>query len=172
VLALLLTDRLRLVAATADLIRAERGNRVEWSESLRADIPTDWPPDEMLADALPWFHDQLASDPDKVGWLAWYGIVTGAPDVLVASGGFMGPPSEGTVEIGYSVLPAFRGKGYGTEMMRALVDLALRTPGVERVVADVHPTNNPSVRLLLRLGFTEIGPGAEPGHIRYERSGE
>jgi RimJ/RimL family protein N-acetyltransferase len=169
VLRLLLTERMRLVAATAPLIRAEMEDRAELSERLRADVPAEWPPDEMLAEALSWFHSQLEENPGIAGWLAWYGIAGGDPDVLVASAGFTGPPAGGVVEVGYSVLPAFRRRGYGTEMVRALVDLALRAPGVRCVVADARRDNAPSVGLLCRLGFTEAGPGAEPGLVRFAK---
>ena len=90
-------------------------------------------------------------------------------DTLAASGGFMGAPEDGAVEIGYSVLPAFQRQGYATEMAAALADWALAQPGVARVVAEADAENTPSVRILRRLGFAETGPGREPGHRHFER---
>jgi len=165
----LVTPRLRLFPATTDLVRAEMRDRETLARLLGAAVPADWPP-EMLTDALPWFLAQLTADRANAGWLAWYGVVDGETPVLAASGGFMGPPVAGVVAIGYSVLPAYREKGYGTEMMAALIDWAFAQPGVTHIVAEALPENTPSVRLLGRLGFVEVGDGAEAGYRRFERA--
>jgi len=117
------TARLKLVPATVALMRAEVGDRVEFARMLGAVVPDNWPP-EMLADALPWFLGQLQGTPDGVGWYCWYGLAAGgrlATPVLVAGGGFKGPPQEGSVELGYSVLPQFQGRGYASELVEGLV---------------------------------------------------
>ena len=87
-------------------------------------------------------------------------------DILLAAGGFKGPPQDGTVEIGYSVLPRFQGQGYAAEMVHGLVDWAFRQPGVSRIAAETVEDNLPSMRLLRRLGFTRTEPAVEPGHVR------
>jgi ribosomal-protein-alanine N-acetyltransferase len=164
------TARLTLVPATAALARAETEDRPAFAALLGAAVPDAWPP-EMLADALPFFLRQLEAGPELAGWITWYGVAdadASQPRTLVASGGFLGPPQEGKVEIGYSVLPSFQRKGYGAEMVAGLTDWALAQPGVQRVLADVALGNTPSVRLLHRAGFSEIGPSDEPGHIRFE----
>jgi [ribosomal protein S5]-alanine N-acetyltransferase len=163
--------RLVLVPATAELVRMEISDRAALGRALGAAVPDNWPP-ELLADALPWFADQLEADPVKVGWLCWYGVLRGEgddPAALAASGGFTGPPTEGSVEMGYSVLPQFQGRGLATEMAAALVAWALSHPDVSRVVAEVSAQNTPSLRLLRRIGFVERGPGREVGHLRFER---
>ena len=170
---MLTTARMRLVPSTADLTRAEIADRSAFATLLDATVPANWPPD-LIADALPWFLQQLEAAADQVGWLDWYGLVRGTgdqPDVLVASGGFMGPPQDGTVEVGYSVLPQFQRQGLATEMVAGLVNWAIAQAEVQHVVAEVHTHNTPSVRLLRRLGFVEIGPGRDPGHLRFRRSG-
>ncbi len=137
---------------------------------LGATVPASWPPDKMLADALPWFLRQLEEDATRACWLGWYGLAIseGGRPVLVASGGFLGPPKEGTVEIGYSVLPEFRGRRYASEMMAALVGWARSYSGVVRIIAAAKAENTPSVRLLTGLGFAAVGAGAEPGMVRFE----
>jgi RimJ/RimL family protein N-acetyltransferase len=169
---MLLTPRMRLIPATTELVRAEIADRPVFATLLDATIPVNWPP-EMLADALPWFLQQLEADPGRVGWMGWYAVLSeDSPDapILVASGGFLGPPQAGTVEVGYSVLPQFQGQGFATEMVAALVDWALAQPGVERVIAEVLPSNTPSVRLLRRIGFADAGAGKQPEHILLERA--
>jgi RimJ/RimL family protein N-acetyltransferase len=164
----LTTARMRLIPATAETVRAEIEDRPTFAALLGAAIPADWPP-EMLSDALPWFLEQLETLPERVGWLTWYGVLLGPDPVLAASGGFTGPPQEGTVEVGYSVLPQFQRQGYATEMIASLIEWARTQPAVRRVIADARPDNTPSVRLLRRLGFTASGPGAQPDLTRFAR---
>jgi RimJ/RimL family protein N-acetyltransferase len=60
-------------------------------------------------------------------------------------------------EIGYSLLPAFRGQGYAIEAVRAMFDWARRKHGVWRFRASVSPDNERSQRLIGKLGFVRIG---------------
>ena len=90
--------------------------------------------------------------------------------VLVAGGGSLGPPADGSAEVGYSVLPAFQRRGYGLEMMAAVVDWIRNDPRVREIVAETAADNLPSRGLLARLGFTEVGPGRDAGSLRYART--
>src|SRR5262249_2692644 len=141
---------------------------------LGAAVPSSWPPGFWDRDAMSYFHARLTEGGLPVaGWYAWYAILRaceGNPATLVASGGYVGPPSEdGTVEIGYSVASEWRGRGYATEMMRALVERAFATPDVRRVIADVHEANMASQKVLERCGLRRAGDGRDPGHHRFER---
>ena len=164
------TARLTLVPATLALARAELSDRAEFARLLGAVVPGNWPP-ETLVDALPLFLLALEEAPDLSGWLAWYALAAekDAPGrILVASGGFKGPPLDGTVEIGYSVLPQYQGRGYATEMVRGLVVWAMAQTGVARVSAETEWANPASVRVLLRAGFVACGAVAEPGGARFQ----
>ena len=166
---MIVTTRMRLLPTTIALARAEMTDRAEFARLLSATVPEEWPP-EILADALPVFLEWIVATPDQVGWFVWYAVIESPatePDILAASGGFKGPPQEGTIEIGYSVLPQFQGQGFATEMVRALIDWAFAQPGVLRIVAETTEDNTPSVRLLNRLGFVRTEPAVEPGHIRF-----
>jgi len=172
------TARLELIPATATSIRAEIGGAPALAALLGATVPDNWPP-EQIAEALPWFLQKLeAASTDQIGWLCWYALAKSEPQelpVLIASGGFLGPPQQQSmsVELGYEVLPQFRGLGYATEMVGALVDWALAQTEVQRVVADVHPDNIPSIRLLRRLHFIEIGiRDDEPDKVQFQRTAE
>jgi ribosomal-protein-alanine N-acetyltransferase len=78
----------------------------------------------------------------------------------------MGPPgADHTVEIGYSVIPDRRGRGYATEATRALVRWALGQPQVEVVVAGCDIENAPSIRILERTGF--VRTGETNGEVRW-----
>jgi RimJ/RimL family protein N-acetyltransferase len=64
----------------------------------------------------------------------------------------------GVFEIGIGIWdPADRGRGYGREAQRQLVDRLFRTEGARRVQAGTDPGNLAERRCLERLGFTEEG---------------
>lgn len=166
------TGRLKLVPATVAHARAEICDRAEFARLLSARVPDNWPP-ESTADALPLFLEWLEAAPDSVGWFGWYALRrdegASAP-VLVGGAGFLGPPREGQVSIGYSVLPQFQGSGFATEMAGALVQWAWRQQVVTRIVAETEWVNPSSVRVLNKLGFVETGASTEPGGARFELS--
>ncbi len=165
------TRRLDLIAATLDLVDAELKSHAALQDLLGADVPEDWPPGEYDRNAQEFLRTQLASGgPSRVGWLGWYAVTRdsdGRRDALVAGAGFLGPPAEGRVEIGYSVVPAARGRGYATEIVRALVAFAFGHPGVDEVVAHTSDENVASTHILLRCGFSRVGPGAASGSVKY-----
>ena len=86
-------------------------------------------------------------------------IVRRADGVVIGEIGFVGPPQRGTVMIGYAIVPSARRQGYATEAIAVLSGWALSEPGVDEVRAQTLPDNEPSVRALLRAGFTEQPPG-------------
>src|SRR5690606_37084899 len=158
---------MRLVPATAELVRAELTSKVALAEALGAEVPANWPPEDW-ADVLPLFLEFLEGESQHVGWYGWYGLLTDAQPgalVLAAGGGFKGPPEDGEVEIGYAVLPQFQRRGYATEMVVALTAWALAQAGVERVIAEVKAENHPSLRVLAKAGFQLVGEGKEPGSL-------
>jgi len=165
------TPRFLLVPATAELVAQEIAGSEALGKALSADVPTDWPPEETV-DALPWFLSRLKSDPGLSGWLNWYGLYrddTSRRPVLVGSAGFFGPPEDGSVEIGYSVLPSFQGRGFATEIVTGLVTWALSQPAVECVAAESSSENHASLRVLRKIGFTPVGAGRDEGCLRFER---
>jgi RimJ/RimL family protein N-acetyltransferase len=86
-----------------------------------------------------------------------YVIVRRSDGLAVGDAGFHGPPQDGEVEIGYALVPAARGNGLAAEATALLVDWARAQPAVRRVAARVDPSNEPSRRLLERLGFVRDG---------------
>jgi len=169
---LLQTRRLRLVASSLRHIEAELQDPASLGAILGVAIPASWPPGEYDRDALEYFHGRLTQGgPSQVGWYGWYAVTTdseGRCDSLIAAAGYFGPPSQGSVEIGFSVIPEARGHGYATEIAQALVANAFDQPGVQVVNARTADSNIPSTRVLLRCGFHRVGPGAEPGPGEYQ----
>jgi len=178
---MIMTARMRLVPTSVTLARTELTDRAEFARPLSATVPDEWRP-AILADTLPRFLEWIEAAPDRAGWYVWYAIMRApheaadmltddAADILIASGGFKGPPQDGAVEIGYSVLPQFQSQGYATEMVRSLIDWVFAQPDVTRIIAETTKDNGPSVRLLHRLGFVRTGSAVETGHFRFVLDG-
>jgi RimJ/RimL family protein N-acetyltransferase len=151
------TERLRLVWLTAEAMDALLAGR---SHELTYTVPPDWP-DEHDARFLRLRLRQLRQDPSRADW-GVAGIVLRESGELIGHIGFHGPPGanarreQEAVEIGYTVFPDHRRRGYATEAVRGLLGYA-RKRGVHRFVASVGPENEPSLRLVRGLGFVEVG---------------
>ena len=73
------------------------------------------------------------------------------------------------VELGYTLAGHAWGRGYATELGRALVEFAFTELGLPRVVAQVEPANEASRRVLGKLGMEERGTRTAYGrpHLFY-----
>lgn len=165
------SPRLSLVAATLRHLEAELAGRASLAALLCAEVPASWPPGEYDRHAQEYFQGRLAAaSPADAGWFGWYAIAAEPlfpSPTLVAATGFLGPPdADGTVEIGYSVIPEATGRGFATEAVKALRAWAIGN-GAARVIAHTTRANEASVAVLLHCGFVEEGPGTEPGAIRF-----
>lgn len=170
----ILTPRLRLVPATPELGRAELDRSPRLGEMLGASIPASWPPPLNDEDSMRWFLQTMEEHPDEPGWAMWYFVRAGAQPLAIGNGGFKGPPDpEGTVEIGYSVIPEYQRLGLASEAVGALLGWAFAHAVITRVTAHTLPDLTPSIRVLEKLGFSGPVPGEESGTIRFElpRSG-
>ena len=166
------TERLTLVAATADHLRAEIACAENLAILLGAHIPPGWPPGEYDADAQRVFLHSLAIGGDScVGWYGWYAMCGddghGSP-TLIGTGGFLGPPDhDGHVELGYSVHPHWQNRGYATELVRELLSFAFGDKRVTNIVAHTTRDNIASHRVLEKLGFSEAGTRLEQSAVQY-----
>jgi ribosomal-protein-alanine N-acetyltransferase len=103
---------------------------------------------------------ELAAQPELLGWFVWAVVVD---DELVGHAGFHGPPGRNAqndaeaVEIGYTIYPQYRRRGYATEAARALIAWANEQHGIRRFLFSIAPDNEPSLAIARRLGFSEVG---------------
>jgi len=117
-------------------------------------------PEDFLDPADDFFLEvqlgRMRSRPSRRGWCARV-IVRVEDDTVVGHCGFHGPPEDvGRAEIGYTILPVYRGKGYAVEAARGLVDWA-RSQGETVVFASVSPHNSASLAVVDKLGFRKTG---------------
>jgi RimJ/RimL family protein N-acetyltransferase len=160
------TTRLRLVAATVELLDADPGEPDRLAALLGVTELSDWPPtgSDYDRDAIDLFRAQLLADPALVGWNTYYACWG---EALVGCGGYFGPPAARAVEIGYAIGRPWRRQGLASELVGALVARA-SSCGVERVVAHTRPDNAASRAVLAGNGFLEV-VSDQPDHLRFER---
>ena len=119
------------------------------------DVPEDWP-HPVLRDLLHTYAVQLEGDPELFGWGIWL-ILHPVQRTLVGDIGFKGKPDHGAVEIGYAIVPEHRRRGYASEAAGALAGWALSQPSVTRVLGSCDRNNEPSIRVLRKLGMQPAG---------------
>ncbi len=78
-------------------------------------------------------------------------VATDAPAGEI--GLFYQEPVTGQAMIGYSMLPAFRGRGFATRAAQLLTLWAFAETGIARMIAGAEPSNVGSQRVLEKAGF-------------------
>ena len=145
------TARLALLPITFQVAEATLRDRSELESLLGIKVSTEWPnPD--FRDALDFVRRDVKRDPGYSEWIRL--IVHNFDRMVIGDAGFKSKPdSTGTVEIGYGVVRDYRNRGVAFEASAALIDWAFQTQGVKRVVAECYETNEPSIRVLNKLGM-------------------
>ena len=103
-----------------------------------------------------WRVAQIAEDPSVEPWLL-RAIVLRENDAAVGYANFHARPDDrGMVEIGYRILPRHRGRGYASEAACGMWAWAARH-GARVLRASIAPHNEPSLALVRRAGFVQVG---------------
>ena len=150
------TKRIELVAFSPKAIRALIARkRGEAERVIGLTLPAEFPNVDDLDGFLPIQLERMEAQPDQRDWMAR--LIVSESDGAVGHCGFHGPPATiGRAEIGYTVFSQFRGRGYAKEAARGLVGWAFGQ-GEREVYATVSPSNAPSLAVVRRLGFKQVG---------------
>jgi|CXWL01.1.fsa_nt_gi RimJ/RimL family protein N-acetyltransferase len=170
------TARLDLIPASADCLRAALRSSRDLEAALGIAVPATWPPELFDASALEFARERLTRHGEPAEWWLHYFVRRAngdQPALLIGGGGFKGPPREGVVEIGYSVLAEHRRLGYAAEATLGMAARAFLVPTIERVLAHTLPELTPSIGVLEKCGFRRVEGTREEGAIQFEltRSG-
>lgn len=155
------TERLELMPLIDSLELLVEGRREEAARKLGVALP-DWWPDPHDLGFLAFRARQLAAEPDDRDWMPRLVILREAR-AMIGHAGFHGRPGKNArndpdaVELGYMILAEYRGRGYATEVVRALIEWATDEHDVRRFIASIGPQNAPSLALVRKLGFLEVG---------------
>lgn len=167
------TPQLELVAATEAQLRAELAGRGEFAEALGARVPENWPPElygEHDSAAVRWVLGRMVEAQAERRFFQYYFVLVedDGGRTLVGVGGFKGAPVDGTVELGYEVLPQYRRRGFATEATAGMLTFAFSHGDVQTVAAQTLPHLVASIGVLQRCGFRLVGDGDADGVIRFE----
>ena len=154
---------LELTPLPAAAAAALPDDRATATRLIGASLPDPWPQLDLL-DVLP---VQASAEPADEPFGIWL-MIERDSNIVVGDVGFMGPPDGGVVEIGFSVIPDRRRRGYATEAARSLVDWAFSEPRIREVSARTEPENEASARVLVATGFARVGDSR--GVVRWRRT--
>jgi ribosomal-protein-alanine N-acetyltransferase len=155
---------LTLLDAFVDGDPTRAGELVDYS------VPGGFP--GTAAEVLEIRRIQLAADPARLPWSV-RAMVRRNDRVMVGFVNFHGPPgvndieAAGAAELGWTVFPEHRRRGYATETARRLMDWARQEHGVTRFISSTTPDNAPSLRVHEKLGFRRTGQVVD-GEIIFE----
>jgi RimJ/RimL family protein N-acetyltransferase len=146
----------RLLPATVEYLLALQSDPDAFAMLMGSAVPDGWP---EFPESIGFSIDRLRACPDEAAWWMHFFL---AQDRLIGSGGYVGPPQGGYVEIGYELAPEFRGRGLGVAAARALIEKARAAGGVSTVVANTLAHDNPSTGVLRHLGFVQTHEMVDP----------
>lgn len=150
------TQRLELLPCSLEVAQAViTKDKSQVEKLLGVRVPDDWYTGEVL-DLFPMYVEMLTADPSQLGWGAWF-MIHIDDSTLIGDLGFLGKPDEqGTVEMGYEVLSAYRNQGYTFEATKALVNFVFTQPELQRIISHCPEDHTASIRILEKLGMQRI----------------
>jgi len=150
------TTNLELAAMSPAFLSASLDGRFDVAASeLGATPAPEWPDDRDVVEL--WLR--RSRDPESIVW-GPYAVLLRAERRMIGHAGFHLPPgapglepyARGGVELGYTIYPDFRRRGFATEACVGLMDWAA-AHGVTSFVVSISPTNAASIAVARRLGF-------------------
>jgi L-phenylalanine/L-methionine N-acetyltransferase len=106
------------------------------------------------------WRKRLAEPPE-----GFYSLVACVEGEVVGQCGLHTSPSRPrrrhAAEIGMVVRDDWQGKGVGTALLQALIDLADNWVNVSRLELEVYTDNEPAIKLYQKFGFTIEGTGTK-----------
>lgn len=105
--------------------------------------------------------DNLINKDESIYWVASYKDHTA---MIGAACLWNFDTQNGTVEMGYELLPEFQGKGIMVEIITRILQYAFEVMGIKTIVACPSIDNPPSVKLLEKMGFEIAQSGYQNTH--------
>jgi len=128
------------------------GDRQALEDATGARFPEPLTAPPLMEDALPFFRDLVRDG--TAGAFGPFLLILRESGEAIGSAGFTGGPNdEGSVLMGYSVYPAFQGRGFASEAARALAGWVLAQPGIRQVRATIPPDHVASQRVAAHAGL-------------------
>ncbi|WP_313914238.1 GNAT family protein [Tahibacter sp.] len=106
--------------------------------------------------ALDWFEQRSRIGEREEVW-PWAITLAGADELIGLVTLFAINRGQQRAETGYQLHPSQWGQGYAQEALRAALAYGFDALDLRRVEADIDPRNEPSCRLVQRIGFQREG---------------
>ena len=148
---------LHLARLTMPVFEALAAEKVAEAERLTGLTMSPW-----FAERVEIWHYMISlldGRPDNADWLMQAVVMD---DAAIGNAGFKGAPIDGQVELGYSIAPELRRRGYASEVVRLLLDRAAQDARIDRVIARINPDNAPSLGVVAKAGFVPDGDYVSP----------
>jgi len=158
------TANLKLIPCELQHFEAILNDQKELEQILGVTVFDNWFdfPGVAGIEAMKYAYEYLQSHPDALGWWTYLFIYV-KDNALIGPGGYQGKADEsGMVEIGYSIIPAYQGRGLATEAAKALIDHAFSHVHIRMVDAHTLAEHNASTRVLEKVGMTHVGTSQDP----------
>ncbi|MDN7243906.1 GNAT family N-acetyltransferase [Planococcus shenhongbingii] len=127
------TNRLKIIPCTNDLIQVIDSQNYDNGPEIANHLK------------------ELEDDPTLLTWGSWV-VIRKSDDLIIGDAGFKGKSnSKKEVEVGYGLLEQYWNMGYATEAVEALIQWALKTTAVDKVVAETEVDNIGSIRVLEKV---------------------
>ncbi len=115
---------------------------------------TDTRPDEKLEDSIDYIR-RMNQGVDENKWIVW-GLQDKGSDRIIGTISIWNIyPDEEKAELGFGIVPEFRGRGIMTEGLREVVDYSFREANFKKLEAFTEEGNSKSISVLQRCGFIE-----------------
>ena len=101
--------------------------------------------------------ERIGADVARGESLHWGLCLRESGEMIGTCGFYRGHP-DGSGELGYVLKAAFRGQGYMSEALGAVIACGFETLHLERIVAYTGADNRASVAVLERLAFEQVEP--------------
>jgi [ribosomal protein S5]-alanine N-acetyltransferase len=144
---------------TPAFLEAILGDRKEDAAALLdAELPAEFPR-EGERRFLELRLGQMRKDARFEDWSPFAVVIDGR---MIGHAGYHGPPGVNTkqnpdaVEVGYTIEPEYRRRGYATAAASELIRRA-QERGIRHFIACSTPDNEPSLAIIRGLGFTQTG---------------
>lgn len=120
----------------------------------------DWGP-QTVDEVLPWIEGAINANKANPRDAHIAAVIARSTGHVIGFIGF-GSPSEGKehwgdLDFGYAIRSEFRGKGYGTEALRAVIDFCFEQLGVTSFFGETTQDNVVSARAMQSAGMSPVG---------------
>jgi len=127
-----------------------------------------WIP-KTIYDVHDFITNKVSSEINQSGTWFQFAIIKKEDNELIGDIGVHFLDSDDLqVELGCTLNQRYHGKGYATEALKSIINYLFDELGKRRIVVSIDARNQPSIRLIERLGFHKKGLVKESSELNSE----